>query len=139
VDDAYALTGTTHLWRRGLTFDSSLAVAVFDEVLQHGRPKDVRDFRRAMLGGRLGLPPTGIPENPRELIDAIRIQALRGSSRLSTETIVRPKDTSPVSGQPTNTDLTLWNPDGSAAPATFNLAIWLATLAVLNSPGGEIN
>jgi hypothetical protein len=24
VDDAYALTGTSHLWRRGMTFDSSI-------------------------------------------------------------------------------------------------------------------
>jgi hypothetical protein len=48
VDDAYALTGTTHVWRRGLSFDASLAAAVFDETLDDGRPAEVRRFRRAL-------------------------------------------------------------------------------------------
>jgi hypothetical protein len=129
VDDVYALTGTTHLWRRGLSFDSSLAIAVFDEMLQHGRPKDLRDFRRALLGGRLGLPPTGVPDHPDELIDAIRILAQHGSSRLSTETIMRPQTSF------SNADHDLWNPNGAVSAQTFNLLQWLATLSVLQSTG----
>ena len=45
IDDAYALVGTTHLSRRGLSWDSSLAAAVFDENLTDGRPTDVLNFR----------------------------------------------------------------------------------------------
>lgn len=129
VDDVYALTGTTHLWRRGLSFDSSLAVAVFDEVLQHGRPQDLRDFRRALLGGRLGLPPAGVPDHPHELIDAIRIMAQRGSPRLSTETLVRPKASF------SKADHDAWNPNGAVSAQTFNLAQWLITLSVLQGSG----
>lgn len=38
IDDAETLTGTTHLWRRGLSFDSPFAAAVFDAALAPGRP-----------------------------------------------------------------------------------------------------
>ncbi|MBL8973166.1 MAG: hypothetical protein JNK56_21450, partial [Myxococcales bacterium] len=54
VDDAYALTGTTHLWRRGLSFDSPFAATIFDEALTPGRPADLVGFRRRLLAGRLG-------------------------------------------------------------------------------------
>ena len=56
VDDVFALAGTTHLWRRGLTFDSSLAAAMFDERLIDGRPLEVSTFRRQLIADRLGLP-----------------------------------------------------------------------------------
>ena len=52
VDDAYALTGTTHLWRRGLSFDSPFAATVFDEALTPGRPADLVGFRRRLLDSR---------------------------------------------------------------------------------------
>lgn len=56
VDDAFALTGTTHLSRRGLRWDSSLEASVFDERLVDGRPQDVRGFRIQLVGDRLGVP-----------------------------------------------------------------------------------
>src|SRR5213076_1506894 len=61
VDDAFALTGTTHLSRRGLTWDSSVAASVFDERLVDGRPQDVRSFRIQLLADRLGIPTTRVP------------------------------------------------------------------------------
>src|SRR5262249_16409765 len=70
IDDAYALTGTTHLWRRGLAFDSSLAAAGLDETLTDGRPPAVRNFRRALVGGALGVPPAPVPDDPAELVAA---------------------------------------------------------------------
>src|SRR5690606_12904350 len=36
VDDAWIMTGTTHLWRRGLSYDSSYAVTLFDDRLEEG-------------------------------------------------------------------------------------------------------
>ena len=48
VDDAYTLTGTTHLWRLGPSFDSSLAVVVFDERLTGGRPQEICQFRHRL-------------------------------------------------------------------------------------------
>lgn len=109
IDDAFALTGTTHLWRRGLTWDSSLAATVFDERLTDGRPQDVRGFRIQLLADRLGIAATRVPEDPGELVKAIRGLDDRGSDRLSTVPIVRP------STPPANTDIDTWNPDGTAS------------------------
>ncbi|WAS94933.1 hypothetical protein [Nannocystis punicea] len=107
IDDAFALTGTTHLWRRGLTWDSSLAAAVFDERVIDGRPQDVRAFRIQLLADRLGIPTTRVPEDAAELVRAIRDFDARGSNRLSVTPIVRPTET------PTQTEIDAWNADGA--------------------------
>jgi hypothetical protein len=107
IDDSFALTGTTHLWRRGLTWDSSLAAAVFDERLTDGRSQDVRNFRIQLLADRLGIATTRVPEDPAELVKAIRALDDRGSDRLSTVQIVRPSPT------PAGGDIDTWNADGT--------------------------
>jgi hypothetical protein len=107
IDDAFALTGTTHLWRRGLTWDSSLAAAVFDERLTDGRSQDVRNFRIQLLADRLGIATTRVPEDPAELVKAIRALDDRGSDRLSTVQIIRP------SPAPAGGDIDTWNADGT--------------------------
>ena len=124
VDDAWALTGNSHLWRRGLSFDSSLAVAVFDERLTNGRPSDVVTFRRALIAGRLGLTVNLLPEDPAELVRAVRELSLRGGGlRLSPLTIDAPDP------DPSDIDVAAWNPDGSPA-GSFDAMGWLAALAV---------
>lgn len=108
VDDAYALTGTSHLWRRGMTFDSSIAVSVFDEQLERGRPQQVRAFRRRLLAGRLGITVEQLPEDPSELLLAIRQLRKRGGGhRLATEKQETPEL------KPTEDDHNAWNRDGS--------------------------
>ena len=123
VDDAWAITGGTHLWRRGLSFDASLAVSVFDERVAGGRPAEVVAFRRALIAGRLGLATTLLPEDPAELVRAIRQLSARGGGlRLSPEPIKQP---SPL---PSEADVSIWNPDGS--PVTgFDPLGWLGGLA----------
>jgi len=122
VDDAYALTGTTHLWRRGLSFDSSVAVAVFDETVERGRPAEIRRFRRRLIAGRLGLSPTLVPDDPGELIDAITLLGTRGGgSRLATA-VIEPPDP-----EPSTVDIDAWNRDGSPRD-DFNAVGWLAEL-----------
>ncbi len=86
VDDAYALTGTTHLWRRGLSFDSPFAATVFDEALTPGRPADLVGFRRRLLAGRLG----NHLADPAELVLA---QPRGGFGSLAVATIPRPDPT----------------------------------------------
>ena len=107
VDDAFALTGTTHLWRRGLSWDSSLAASVFDERLTDGRPQDVRAFRLQLLADRLGIAMARVPDDPAELVKAIRELDMRGTKRFSATPITRPSPT------PQNADVNIWNPDGS--------------------------
>ena len=123
VDDAWALTGGTHLWRRGLSFDSSLAVAVFDERLADGRPAEVVAFRQSLVAGRLGLATNLLPDDPAELVRSVRQLADRGGGlRLSPAPIDEPEvETSTL-------DETVWNPDG-ARTTGFDPIGWLAGLA----------
>lgn len=114
IDDAYALTGTTHLSRRGLSWDSSLAAAVFDENLTDGRPTDVLNFRNQLLADRLGIPLAAVPIDAAELVRAITDLDARGSNRLSAIPIVPPTTTI------TSVDKDVWNPDGSQSFSDLN-------------------
>ena len=126
VDDAIAITGSTHLTRRGLSWDSSLAAAVFDEQIRDSRPQDVINFRTQLLADRLGIPATRLPSDPAELVKAVRDLDARGSERLSTTPIVRPATT------PSNGDIDAFNPDGSASGLTLtSVATLFAAMVAL--------
>jgi hypothetical protein len=124
VDDVLAITGTTHLWRRGLTFDSSLAAAVFDERTTDGRSSEVRAFRVRLLADRLGLPVTRLPDDAIELVRAVREFDQRGSVRLSATPIVAPDPA------PTPADEDAWNPDGTRTDLTLPAIVALFEAAV---------
>lgn len=124
VDDAFALAGSTHLSRRGLSWDSSLAASVFDERVQDGRPQEVLAFRRHLLADRLGLPISRVADDAADLVSAIRKLDARGSARLSTSAILRPTDT------PQNTDIDIWNPDGSRTDISLSAIATLFGAAV---------
>lgn len=124
IDDAFALTGTTHLSRRGLSWDSSLAASVFDERLVDGRPQDVRAFRIQLMADRLGIPPTRLPGEGAELVKAIRELDARGSERLSAMSIIRPTPAPP------NGDIDIWNPDGSRTDLSLSSIATLFASAV---------
>lgn len=125
IDDAYLLTGTTHLWRRGLSFDASLAVSVLDETVEGGRSRTVRQLRRQLIADRLGLSVHFLPENPSDLMEALRLLPGRdGGRRLTLRT---------VAGSILSTDTTtnnVWNPDASPGSG-FNLATFLVSLAAI--------
>ncbi len=123
VDDVYALTGTTHLSRRGLSFDSSFAAAIFDEILDGGRPLEVRQFRRRLVAERLGLTPSLVPDDPADLVAAIKRVVKRGSGR------VAPFALSPADLPVTDADKDAWNRDGATIPTDFNLLGWLGLLS----------
>jgi hypothetical protein len=130
VDDAYALTGTTHLSRRGLSFDSSLATSVFDETLLAGRPSEIVMFRRALIAARLNVPLALLPDDPVDLLHALhQLLQRQGVGRLATDRIEAPL---PV---PSNANLDAWDVDGSRDPSsTFNVMTWIASLANAASP-----
>ncbi|HYO83413.1 MAG TPA: hypothetical protein VES20_18565, partial [Bryobacteraceae bacterium] len=61
VDDVWSCVGATHFRRRGMTFDGSVAVASLDRMLEDGYSKKVRDYRRALMGLKLGIvAPAGV-------------------------------------------------------------------------------
>jgi hypothetical protein len=127
VDDAYAMSGTSHLWRRGMTFDSSVSVAAFDEQLDRGRPAEIRVLRRNLIAGRLGILASQLPEDPSELLLAIRQLRKRGGGhRLATELKEKPEL------EPSADDKSVWNRDGLAPE---NLQTWINDFFTLAQSG----
>jgi len=125
VDDAWVMTGTTHLWRRGLTFGSSLAVALFDEQLTGGRPAEIVRFRRRLVADRLGLEPDALPARPADLVRLVRRQATSGGGgRIAAEGIRAP------SPAPSDDERRAWNPDGS--PDGSGNPVWWLTDVIAN-------
>jgi hypothetical protein len=61
VDDAYALVGTSHLRRRGMTFDGGCDLVSLDRRLNDaGSSTTIARLRQELLATRLGIPiPTG--------------------------------------------------------------------------------
>ena len=126
VDDVFALLGSTHLSRRGLSFDSSLSVAVFDEQCERGRGQALANLRRQLVGARLGLPATLVPDEGAALVRAVTDLTRRGNFRLTLATL--PAADPPV----TSADRDLWNRDGTPRPDPADLVTWLTQLSAGN-------
>jgi hypothetical protein len=83
VDDVWALVGGSTFRRRGLSFDGSSDIVLTDTELAHGRSSGIREFRRALMAQRLGIPAD--EEHPsyvqlsdgRQIFDLVR-STLRG-------------------------------------------------------------
>jgi hypothetical protein len=64
VDDSYAVVGTSHLRRRGMTFDGGVDVASIDRALDgRGASASIARFRQRLLASRLGV---AVPQTPAE-------------------------------------------------------------------------
>lgn len=65
VDDTYALVGTSHWRRRGMTFDEGVDVVALDRSLDvSGSSARVRRFRRALMAQLLHVPVPVPPQAP---------------------------------------------------------------------------
>jgi hypothetical protein len=129
VDDCYALVGTSHLWRRGLSWDRSVAVAFTDDRLDPvlGRPAEVVRLRRALVAGRLGLAPAELPDDPAELVVLLqRLMAQGGGGRLATaRPFLAPDRTTSLVDPNLVQEVDIWNRDGSDRAAN-RPSEWLA-------------
>jgi hypothetical protein len=123
VDDAVAVTGGFALSRRGLTFDSSLAVALFDERLTRERSREVFQFRQQLLASRLGERPEDLPSDGAAVATMVR-QALQTGF---TRNIGLPKP--PTGDDPGNGFAPAYDPDGRT-DAGFSVTAYVAALAV---------
>jgi hypothetical protein len=62
VDDVYALVGTSHVRRRGMTFDGGCDVASIDRALNaQGRSAAIARFRQELMAAKLGI---AVPSGP---------------------------------------------------------------------------
>lgn len=57
VDDCWSMVGTSHLRRRGMTFDGGADVVSMPYRLQNGFARNLADFRRQLMARKLGLDP----------------------------------------------------------------------------------
>lgn len=126
VDDAWALVGTSHFRRRGMTFDGGCDVVSIDRQLDaRGTSAGIRRFRHELLAARLGVAvPVGPATSsalwtrlatPEAAFDAIAdLLSAGGLGRCApiwagptdTEVIPRPDDTSDPDGvDPTGANL----------------------------------
>lgn len=55
VDDVYALVGTSHLRRRGMTFDGGCDIAAIDRAMAGGYSASIAAFRRQLMAAKLGI------------------------------------------------------------------------------------
>ena len=109
IDDAILFCGSTHLWRRGLTFDSSLAASLFDERQFSSRPAGVRLARQQMLGAMLGAAVNLIPDDVEDCLSMVK-QLSSGSGMGRIKPGVHVPATDPTS----DADKSIWNPDGTS-------------------------
>ncbi len=113
VDDVWLALGSTHFWRRGLSFDSSLAATLFDENVAVGRPAAVRATRLQLLANSLGLAVNLVPDDPEDCLEAL--QQLASGSGLGR---VKPNVFSPAVNEREALERSIWNPDGR--PGAFS-------------------
>ena len=126
VDDAILISGSAHLWRRGLTFDSALSVALFDDTLSDGRPAAVAQARVALMEQMLGLRPGLLPRGARDCVAALKaLEAGGGFGRVAPGAYPAAADTT------SDGDHAIWNPDGTPP------ADWASLLAALTGPARD--
>jgi hypothetical protein len=117
VDGAYLLTGTTHLWRRGLSSDSSVAIAAFDGAISAGRPTSIATTLETLLATRFGTALSLLHRDPPGLVDAIRMLVSSGGGGRTAVGTTQLPDPLPSDG-----DVQLWNRDGAPGASLAPLA-----------------
>lgn len=121
VDDAFMVTGAAHGWRRGLVFDSAISTSLFDERLVGGRPQEIVNARRQLLGALLGIGTNFVPETAADLVAAAKRQNTGGGfGRLKPGAFPAATDTTP------SAERVIWNPSPSRSHD------WVAAIAGLS-------
>lgn len=107
VDDAYALVGTSHWRRRGMTFDGGCDVVSLDRRLDdRGASAAVAAFRQQLMALRLGIPRAASPAassaqwtrlaEPESAFDLVRDLLQAGGAGRCTPVYAGPTDTSVI-------------------------------------------
>ncbi|GAA1996082.1 hypothetical protein [Microbacterium pumilum] len=127
VDDAYAMIGTSHWRRRGMTFDGGCDVAATDRRLNdRGAGVTLARMRQALLAARLGVAAATTPANtsalwtrlaePESAFDLLRDLLLQGGLGRCSPVYAGPADPSVI---PETADVI--DPNGLAGPSLMGL------------------
>jgi hypothetical protein len=127
VDDAYAMVGSSHWRRRGMSFDGGCDVTLLDRRLNdRGSGATLAEFRQSLMAARLGIPAATTPTNasalwarlaePESAFDVLRDLLQQGGLGRCSPVYAGPTDTSVL---PETTDKT--DPNGLAGPGLTTL------------------
>ena len=67
VDDIWCMVGTSHIRRRGMTFDGGVDVVSFDRDIKGGYANQITSFRQALMAAKLGVSVPTAPGNASSL------------------------------------------------------------------------
>jgi hypothetical protein len=118
VDDVWALVGTSHWRRRGMTFDEGVDVVTIDRDLDdRGASRRIRTFRRSFLGSLVQVSPDDVTS-----ADAIRLASPAGSFDLAHDLVaqeglgrIRPFWRGPTDSDVLAQSHDIADPDGASA------------------------
>ena len=126
VDDVWCMVGTSHLRRRGVTFDGAVDIVSFDREISRGYASQITGFRRALMAAKLGVEAPTLPSNasslwiqlaqPESAFRAIRNLLQQGGLGRCIPIWGGPVDDS---GEEQNTDL--FDPNGASETALLGL------------------
>ncbi len=131
VDDAYALVGTSHWRRRGMTFDGGCDLVTIDRTLNDtGSSAAIGRFRQELLATRLGVPiPTGAANTsalwtrlaePESAFDVVRDLLQSGGQGRCSPVWAGPTDTAVIPETDDKTD-----PNGKLGVGLLNTLLGL--------------
>lgn len=90
VDDVWMLSGSSSFSRRGLTFDGSIDVCLFDRQLREGTSASITNIRRRAMARVLGVAPPATGETPNA--NWLRTLQMRSAFELFREVVDRGGD-----------------------------------------------
>lgn len=132
VDDVWCLSGATHLRRRGMTFDGSVALATLDHEIEAGYSRKIRQFRRALMAAKLGI--SALDDQGNVAADWIRLQSAESAFDLVADLLnqgglgkLGPLWAGPTDSSVIAAEADVVDPDGRKGAIALNiLASWLS-------------
>lgn len=133
ADDVWCMVGTSHLRRRGMTFDGAVDVASIDRAIADGYSSGITRFRQELMAAKLGIEVPTSPETvsalwirlnqPEAAFDAIADLLQQGGLGHCTPIWAGPNDTSVIEQTPNVAD-----PDGVDETGSSLLSLFGALL-----------
>ncbi|MEB3359849.1 MAG: hypothetical protein VKK04_24195 [Synechococcales bacterium] len=133
VDDVWCLVGTSHLRRRGLTFDGGVDIVSLDRAIARGYSSRIAQFRQTLMAAKLGVEVPSSPETasplwirlfqPESAFDAIADLLQQGGLGRCRPVWEGPTDTSVM-----EQSLAIADPNGVDADESTLLSLFLPLL-----------
>ncbi|MEL6478277.1 MAG: hypothetical protein AAFR17_13195 [Pseudomonadota bacterium] len=138
VDDCWALVGTSHLRRRGMTFDGAADIVSMPYGLSDASATNLATFRRELMARKLGLEPERA--NDRQTAEWVRLAEMRSSFSVFSDLLaqggagkIAPLWSGPSDDAVAVASRDMADPDGTSAASILEL--YLNNLFLLDETG----